>query len=414
MTSSTRQVSIIYHLFLLIAVTVFSISCEKNKDPLIKIIQSDHDLNRIAFNSEYEVQILYTQIDRDSLNNPSFKTYSYKVDDGKYFYPASTVKFPAVLLALEKLNQLGIAADLRMEIDSAYSGQSEVRVDSTAPDADPSVAHFSKKILLVSDNDAFNRLYEFIGQDNLNTSLHKKGYTKTRLQHRLSVALTKDENAHTNPVRFYDGEKLLFEQQMQIGKGNYDNEIPIKKGVGYYSGGALINEPFDFTSKNFFPLDEQQKMMQAFIFPDAFPQNSFDLRPEDQKLILKYSSILPRESEIEIYQDTAHYWDSYAKFLIYGSEPGIKLPGNIRIFNKIGLAYGYTIDNAYIIDEENGVEFFLSAAIHTNSNQIFNDNNYEYDEIAFPFMAKLGQSVYNLELDRPKKYPPNFDDILNY
>lgn len=400
--------------FLLVLLLAITAACQRNQNPLVELIHKDPELKSIATNPDHEVQILYTQVDRDSLNQPSFTTYSYNLEVDKYFYPASTVKFPAVLAALEKLNQLEIPADARMEIDSAFSGQSKVRYDSTSSNAEASVAHYSKKIMLVSDNDAFNRLYEFIGQDELNTILNEKGYTDTRLLHRLSIALTQEENAHTNPIRFYDGGQLLYEQEMKIGTGNYSNPEPIRRGVGYNSRGELINEPFDFTAKNFFPLDEQHTMMQAFIFPSLFPENSFDLRSEDRKLVLKYSSIFPRESDIEVYQDTAHYWDSYAKFLVYGSEPGVTLPGNIRIFNKIGLAYGYTIDNAYIVDAENGVEFFLSAVIHTNANQIFNDNNYEYDEIAFPFMAKLGKAIYELELKRPKKYTPNFDDILNY
>ncbi|MBO6524015.1 MAG: serine hydrolase [Balneolaceae bacterium] len=390
------------------------ISCKKSQDLLAHIIKSDPDLNSVAANPDHEVQILYTQIDRDSLNQPTFTTFSYKLDEEEYFYPASTVKFPAVLLALEKMNELDIPADARMEIDSSYSRQSEVKVDSTAPNLEPSVAHYSKKIMLVSDNDAFNRLYEFIGQDELNANLQEKGYTDTRLLHRLSIALSKEENAHTNPIRLYEADQLLYEQDMKVGTGNYESPTPIKKGVGYNSGGELINESFDFTAKNFFPLDEQHEMIKAFIFPEKFPAKAFDLRPEDRKLVLKYSSILPRESEIEVYQDTAQYWDSYAKFVIYGSEPGVRMPGNIRIFNKIGLAYGYTIDNAYIMDEEKGIEFFLSVVIHTNANQIFNDNNYEYDEIAFPFMAKLGQAIYKLELKRPKTHPPSFDDILTY
>lgn len=324
------------------------------------------------------------------------------------------MKFPAILVALEKLNKLGISADARMEIDSSYSGQSKVRAVSSALNNEPSVAHYAKKILLVSDNDAFNRLYEFIGQDELNRVLDEKGYSKTRLSHRLSIALTKDENARTNPIRLYEGEELLYEQEMQIGTENYDSPSPIKRGKGFYSRGELIEEPFDFTSKNYFPLDEQHSMMMAVIFPDAFSEKSFDLRPEDRNLVLKYSSMFPGDSEITAYQDSTHYWDSYVKFLFYGSDPSMPTQENIKIFNKVGLAYGYSIDFAYIIDIKNGVEFFLSAVIHTNENRIFNDNEYEYEEIAFPFMGKLGQAIYDLELNRPKEYTPNFDDLLNY
>ena len=387
-------------------------SCKEQSDPLSLVIEEDTRLRTIASNPEYEVQILYTQIDRDSLNQPSFRTYAFGVNEDQYFYPASTVKFPAVLLALEKMNQLGLPSDARMKIDSAYAGQSKVWVDSTADNLEPSVAHYAKKILLVSDNDAFNRLYEFVGQDDFNLGLQDKGYRMSSIHHRLSIPLSAEENARTNPLSLYIGDSLVYRQEEQIGKADYQSAQPILKGKGYLSGEEIINEPFDFSSKNYFPLREQHEMIQALIFPESFPDRAFDLRPADRQLVLKYSSILPGESEIEAYQDVTHYWDAYAKFLMYGSEPGIRIPSNIRIFNKIGLAYGFSIDNAYIIDTDRKIEFFLSAVIHTNPNQIYNDGIYTYEETAFPFLARLGQLIYQLEVDRTRTYPPIFENIL--
>jgi len=90
------------------------------------------------------------------------------------------------------------------------------------------------------------------------------------------------------------------------------------------------------------------------------------------------------------------------KFFMFGDTKE-QIPNQIRIFNKVGEAYGFIIDNAYVVDFENSVEFLLSAVIHVNRNQIYNDDKYEYDEIAFPFVAKLGQAVYEYELNRPKK-----------
>lgn len=126
-------------------------------------------------------------------------------------------------------------------------------------------------------------------------------------------------------------------------------------------------------------------MIKALIFPEEFPEHAFDLRPEDRDEVLKYMSILPRESEINSYQNRENYWDSYVKFLMYGSRPEVIIPSNIRIYNKIGVAYGFTTDNAYIIDTEHNIEFFLSATIHTNPNNIYNDGVYDYETVAFPF-----------------------------
>jgi len=123
---------------------------------------------------ELEVQIIYTQINRDAKNRPEFKSFYFNADSNRYFYPASTVKLPMVLLALEKVNGLnvpGLDKYTPMFHDSVYSGQRSVYRDTTAKDGLPSIAHYSKKILVVSDNDAYNALYEFVGQAAVNEIL---------------------------------------------------------------------------------------------------------------------------------------------------------------------------------------------------------------------------------------------------
>ena len=55
--------------------------------------------------NDHYLQIAYTQIDRNSNQEPIFTLYTFNVDNKKYFYPASTVKFPAAVLALDKLRR---------------------------------------------------------------------------------------------------------------------------------------------------------------------------------------------------------------------------------------------------------------------------------------------------------------------
>lgn len=70
------------------------------------------------------------------------------------------------------------------------------------------------------------------------------------------------------------------------------------------------------------------------------------------------------------------------------------IPLHIKIYNKVGNAYGTMIDCAYIVDQKNNIEFMLSATILTNKDGIFNDNIYEYDSISLPFLAELGRQLY--------------------
>jgi len=125
----------------------------------------------------FRYQLIYTQINRDKHNLPHFKNYYLHVDKDQYFNPASTVKLPVVLCALEKLHELqvpGLTINTPMFTDSSYSGQIKVYTDSLAGNGLPSLAQYIKEIFLISDNDAYNRLYEFVGQQTLNEKLWKR------------------------------------------------------------------------------------------------------------------------------------------------------------------------------------------------------------------------------------------------
>lgn len=399
--------------FLIFVGIIYSmISCEqKTNDPLQKVIQGNDFLEKITHKKDHEVQIIWTQINRDSSNHPSFKSFEHQVDSKKYFYPASTVKLPVALLALEKINRLdkkGLNKNAIFHTDSAFSGQSSVYSDSTSENNQPSIGHYIKKILVASDNDAYNRLYEFIGQENINEKLKSKNYQSTRISHRLSIALTPEQNAYTNPVKFYKNDTLIYHQELTKSSKEFKSPEPILRGVGYTVGEdpAVVNSPFDFTHKNFIPLGELHSMLKAVIFPEAVsPASRFDLTNDDYQFLYQYMSQLPRETAYPSYSPD-EYYDAYVKFLLYGNDKN-QLPKHIRIFNKIGQAYGYMIENAYVVDLENNIEFMVSAVIHVNANQIYNDGIYEYDKIGFPFMKELGQAIYKYELERGRKFTPD-------
>ena len=59
------------------------------------------------------------------------------------------------------------------------------------------------------------------------------------------------------------------------------------------------------------------------------------------------------------------------------------------------------------------VEFFLSAVIYVNKNEILNDDQYQYYELGLPFLAKLGKIIYNYELKREKAISPDFSRYLH-
>lgn len=361
--------------------------------------------------NDLRIQVIYTQIDRTKKNKPKFTHHYYNVDDSVYFYPASTVKFPVAVLALQKLNELRIAGlDKYSTMVTKAEGdqQTEVYNDPSAPDGKPCIAHYIKKILLVSDNDAFNRLYEFLGQEYINSTLHKMGYADAEIIHRLSIPLTEEQNRLTNPVRFVDTSgNVLYEKKMERSEWQYAQRNT-KIGKGFIRGDQLVNEPFDFSKKNRLSLQSLHDIVMSVMFPAAIEKEKrFLLTEDDLAFLHRYMSMRPFESVSPVYS-SPDFWNNYTKLLYYGAsreEPDT----NIRIFNKTGLAYGFLTDAAYFMDYANNVEFILCATILCNSDGIFNDDKYDAVDVGYPFMRQLGRAVYEYERTRVKKHLPLLD-----
>ncbi len=412
---------------LLFILSIFFFSCQptENMNTLQQLIsENKNTLGTPAKNPEkFELQIIYTQIDRDEKNIPHFTTHHFNVDKNRYFYPASTVKMPTAFLALEKINRLkkdGLDKYTALHIDSIRPPQTRLDADSTAENGKASIAHFVKKIFLVSDNDAHNRMYEFLGQAYLNDELKKKGFSNTKIIHRIGPSgfpFDEEGNRYTNPFTFIGIIDTTHVYHQPEGYANNVQEMPpmelLKKGKGYMSDGKLINEPKDFSRKNRFGLADMEGILRNVIFPEATPEHQrFDLTEDDYQYLYKVMSMRPRESKFPKY--TSEEYDSYVKFFIYGDkkEP---IPDHIRIFNKVGWAYGYLSDVSYIIDLEKNVEFFLTATISVNDNQIYNDDKYEYESIGLPFLANLGKVIYDYEVTRERKHQADLSKFkINY
>jgi beta-lactamase family protein len=364
----------------------------------------------VANADEHRLQILYTQIDRDAANRPTFRSFPYRLTDA-YFYPASTVKLPAAVLALEKLNDLavpGLNRDTALRIEAGTPAETGKERDPSKADGLPTIAHYIKKIFLVSDNDAFNRLYEFLGQKEINERLWRRGFTDARILRRLEAALDPEENRVTNPFVFCEGERVVYRQPLARNPEEWTVERPdVRQGRGFIRDGKLVLEPFDFSHSNYLSVRTLQGVLRSVLFPEAVPENErFHLTEDDYRFLYASLSMLPRESAEPAYPDREEFYDSYGKYFLFGDSKG-PIPPHIRIFNKVGEAYGYLIDDAYVVDFDAGIEFLLTAVILVNADGIFNDDKYEYDEIGRPFLARLGRAVYEHELRRERPRRPD-------
>ena len=157
-----------------------------------------------------------------------------------------------------------------------------------------------------------------------------------------------------------------------------------------------MQTPFDFSKKNYFPLQAQHELMKRFFFEDQFDADErFAISYTNKIRIQKMMHTLPRKAKY----DPETYYDSYGKFFLYGDSKD-PMPDPIKIYNKVGYAYGTLTETAYVVDEKAGIHFLLSATILVNKNGVFNDDTYEYDTVGIPFLAQLGREIYALEKGR--------------
>lgn len=367
---------------------ILVLGCKKEeetiKNPLEHVLASQNsNIKRVMDDvAQYEVQLRFTQIDRKG-DSISFKDYNFQVDAKNYFYPASTVKFPIAVLALEKLNEIDT---LNMQTRFYVEGDS---VETT-------FAKAVSEIFSVSDNDANNRLVELLGQDAINVGLESKGIKPVRISHRLGYH---SDDLATKPLIIYLNDSTTATYQGTINTSAKPLELNnILKGSGYYEDDELIEEPFDFSLKNYYPITAQHNVLKRVIFPGKFQEGErFKLSAEQHEYLLKTMHTVPKA----VGYDPTTYYDGYCKFFMYGDTKE-DIPDHIKIYNKVGFAYGTLTDCAYIKDTKNDIEFLLTATILVNKDGVFNDDQYEYDEVGIPFLAELGREFYQYELNREK------------
>ena len=334
-------------------------------------------INYVYKNKEkFEVQIILTELKKRK-NGFTIHKKKFNVDKKNYFYPASSIKLPIALLTIEKINE-----NPNLNINSEFSIE-----------GDSIITTFKKEItdlFIISSNESYNRLFEFLGQDYINKKLKQKGFKDFSISHRLSTK--ESDNLKTKEINFYrNGEINQIQKSINnkpLTKLNLKN---LNKGVGFILDNELQNKSMDFSRKNYFSIEELNNILIFLFFPEISKNKKFNLSKSQNLLIQKLMSSTPFEMGF----DKNIYPNNYNKFFIYGDKDGMI---NDNIYNKVGNAYGYSIDNAYIYNKNSDRHFVLTACIYTNANNILNDNYYEYDEIGIPFLAEIGRFLTNYNI----------------
>jgi hypothetical protein len=387
--------------------------------PLDTILDDVRFDQLLATAEEHRLQILIGTIIDGPDGKPRLEQIGFRAD-AEYFYPASTVKLFGAIAALETLDRLSEETGLELTIDTPLAWHPQFEETEILDRDETNVAtqaitlrHEIRKLFLVSDNESFNKTYEFVGQDDLAASLERAGLHESHIVHRLSEFRTPEQNRATPQIDFLnqapaapaapaaptDGTTATANRQVLFSlPSRFSRPLPkpipvrgIEVGNGYVSGDETIHHPMDFSEKNRVSLHDLQRGLCKLVRPDVDcgPGGHFELTPEHRDFLRRTMAELPRESRNPLYP-VADYPDTYGKNLLAGIDRVLPRE-RFRILNKTGQAYGFTLENAWIEDTASGAGFFLTAVVSTNDDGILNDDRYDYATVATPFFTALGE-----------------------
>lgn len=318
-------------------------------------------------------------------------------DPDRYFYPASAIKLCGAIAALLALNAYNrehgtaLGLDSRLVVEPRFDGDARIDTDaSNVADGTLTVAHALSKLFLVSDNQAFNHCFEIAGQDGLNRAMWRAGFPSVRLWHRLGEARTLAENRVTRPVRIGDVAFAARDAAVELSNEPFRDR---RLGTGYLVDGQLVPGPMSFDQKNAILLRDLQDVLVAVVRPEidterrGFPE----LTVEQRAFVVRALGELPRESPNPRF-DPAKVPDHACKFVLRGVRRVVPAE-HLRVYDKIGRAYGFSIENAYVEDRRTGRGCFLAIVLYTNPDGVLNDDRYGYEELADPFFDGAGETI---------------------
>ena len=376
-----------YKLFFSLLPVVF-LSCSSEHNQIELILKDPNPLIKSVYqnNEKHNLQILYTEIKKDSAGHPELIEHQFQVDDTKYFYPASTMKLPIVVLTLQRLNELRNES-INADVDSRIS----ISFDDTKREEE-TFTDLIAKIFLVSDNSASNVLINFLGYDYFNEQMKNIGLSNTVLNHKFNPDPFVKNNWN---VKNHEGRTISSSSAQTLIEHNKSSNL--KQGNAHIANGEKKKAPLDFRFKNRSSLRDLDGVIKRIIYPELFDEKSrFNLTDDDYNFLRYWMSRFTYEDIGREYIQDSTYFDSYNKFFIYGDITS-RIDRKIRVYNKLGQAYGTLTDISYIKNYEDNIEFFLSATIYVNDNEIMNDDVYEYDDLGIPFLAELARQFYKFE-----------------
>lgn len=363
---------------------------------LLRQAQSQPLLARIlAAPARFELQVRWTRVLQTG-QGWTLRSQHAGVDAGRWFAAASQVKLPMAIMALEQLAELDLPLQTHIE-SLPPDGCVAVPARADVPPQAESLQRGLRRLLLVSDNEAFNRIYQWLGPPLPQQRFRAMGFANAHITRPLMVCDDASRarlgswtlrSSAAAPALLQGEARAALDRPLFAG-------APVLRGRAWMENGVRMAGPHDFSDSNYLPLALLERELMSVVRPellDASQRSS--MREADRLWMRQLLGATPALSDDPLYP-AADYPPYYAKFLLVGD--GRAWPQGVRIYNKVGQSYGYLSDVAYIEDTRNRFGFFLSAVVFVDLDGTLNDGAYAYQELGLPFLAELGALILHKE-----------------
>jgi hypothetical protein len=254
--------------------------------------------------------------------------------------------------------------------------------------------------LTVSDDQAYNTLFDFVGRNQLNARLNSCGFPQSRILQKFQQSCSLEDARFSPGFAFYlpSGKWLeLIPPSQDTAQLPWPEMNDFKVGKAYLnSQNQLIPQARNFYGGNLLPLEELHRMIAKLFLPKIFPpEQGYLLNPETDSILKWAMRIKPAQTRI---QQLSHspYHDAYTSYFFCGNNPNISLPENLEVYNVVGQSYGFLTESAFCLNTRTSEAWILSATLYVNENEIINDGKYEYQKIGFPFLKSLSWDILSI------------------
>ncbi len=369
-------------------------------DPwLADLLEKSGSLGAVANDPRRRVQILVTTFEPQANAPPVLHEHGWRVD-AEYTYPASAIKTFASVAVLAQLGiwqAAGSRVDLKTPLALCKGREKQCEVIPDPSNLDGGVAtigHEIRKMHLVSDNDAFNRLYDIVGHRELNELFWDKGLSSLRLHHRMyavdPAAQLVTPRLQLHPRRGKPMEIPRRESNLVLPPSPAkDRQV----GTAHFPLGSRqrVDTPLDFSRKNYISLRQFHRLLLGIVRPDLPNVPDLGLRRPHRAFLIQAMTEDPLASANPRYTKPDQSARRF-KPLYIGIERVVP-DAEFRYVNKAGKAYGFLLENAYIEHTPTGRAFAVTVVVYANDNGVLNDNKYEYKTVTRPFLHDLGEQL---------------------